>query len=163
MADLHPGQTIEAKGPTGNFLYSRNMVKKLGMIAGGVGITPMLQIIGAIIRDPEDMTEIYLIFANSKYDDIILKDEIDEIAEKYPNFNVHYVLEKPPKSNWQGSIGYVTPEIISQYLPSPQEKSYKILLSGPPPMMNSMRQAVAIVGHQKPPMVSMLEDQVYLF
>ena len=34
------------------------------MIAGGTGITPMLQVIREILSNPEDKTEISLIFAN---------------------------------------------------------------------------------------------------
>lgn len=37
---------------------------KVGLIAGGTGITPMLQIIRAMIKDPEDKTEVSLLFAN---------------------------------------------------------------------------------------------------
>ena len=36
----------------------------VGLIAGGTGITPMLQIIKAIIKDPEDDTKVSLLFAN---------------------------------------------------------------------------------------------------
>jgi cytochrome-b5 reductase len=30
-------------GPKGRFEYKKNMFKEIGMIAGGTGITPMLQ------------------------------------------------------------------------------------------------------------------------
>ncbi|VDI11972.1 cytochrome-b5 reductase, partial [Mytilus galloprovincialis] len=40
------------------------MTKKLGMIAGGTGITPMLQLARAIFKDKNDNTEISLLFAN---------------------------------------------------------------------------------------------------
>jgi cytochrome-b5 reductase len=164
MALLQPYQTIKVQGPKGNFFYTRNMVKKLGMIAGGTGITPMLQIINAIVRDPEDVTEVSLVFANVTLEDIILKDEIDELAEKYYNFKVHYVLNDEPKDPWDGSIGYVTPEIISKYLPTASTSDdYKILICGPPPMVSAMRTAVEVAGHEKPRVVSKLEDRVFLF
>lgn len=38
--------------------------KQVGLIAGGTGITPMLQIIRAMIKDPEDDTKVSLLFAN---------------------------------------------------------------------------------------------------
>lgn len=40
------------------------MAKKLGMIAGGTGITPMLQLIRACFKDRNDTTQIFLLFAN---------------------------------------------------------------------------------------------------
>ena len=51
------------------------MVKKLGMIAGGTGITPMLQLVRAIFKDKTDNSEISLLFANQvfvKYKKLIL-------------------------------------------------------------------------------------------
>ena len=38
--------------------------KKLGMMSGGTGITPMLQVIAAILKDPSDKTEVSLLYAN---------------------------------------------------------------------------------------------------
>ena len=39
-------------------------VKHVGMMAGGTGITPMLQVIRAILKHPDDQTHVSLIFAN---------------------------------------------------------------------------------------------------
>lgn len=44
LDNLNIGDFIEVKGPKGNFSYSPNMVESLGMIAGGTGLTPMLQV-----------------------------------------------------------------------------------------------------------------------
>jgi cytochrome-b5 reductase len=52
----------------------------------------MYQIIKAILSNPEDKTEISLIFANVNVDDILLKDELDKLADNHPQFKVYYVL-----------------------------------------------------------------------
>lgn len=38
--------------------------QRVGMIAGGTGITPMLQLIRQVLKDKEDKTELCLLFAN---------------------------------------------------------------------------------------------------
>ena len=43
---------------------STRKVKRIGMIAGGTGITPMYQLIKDIVKHPEDQTKVQLIFAN---------------------------------------------------------------------------------------------------
>lgn len=99
------------KGPKGHFVYTPNMVRAFGMIAGGTGITPMLQIIKAILRNPEDKTQVDLIFANVNVEDTLLQEDLDELVAVHDNFRVHYVLNNPPE-NWTGGVGFVTADMI---------------------------------------------------
>lgn len=95
-------------------VYTPNMVRHFGMIAGGTGITPMLQIIRAVIRGRAlgDRTEIDLLFANVNLEDILLKEDLDTLAREDKGFRVHYVLNNPPEK-WDGGVGFVTPEMIT--------------------------------------------------
>ena len=45
FSELAIGDTINARGPKGQFNYTPNMCREIGMIAGGTGLTPMLQVI----------------------------------------------------------------------------------------------------------------------
>jgi cytochrome-b5 reductase len=114
MASLIVGQTIKVKGPKGAMVYTPNMTRHFGMIAGGTGITPMLQIIRAVIRGRPtgDTTEIDLIFANVNPEDILLKEDLDQLAKEDKGFRIHYVLNNPPKE-WDGGVGFVTPEMMT--------------------------------------------------
>ncbi|TQS36001.1 hypothetical protein Golomagni_03562 [Golovinomyces magnicellulatus] len=163
LDSLAIGQVIKVRGPKGAFVYTPNMVRAFGMIAGGTGITPMLQIIRAIIRGRTtgDKTQVDLIFANVNYDDILLKEDLDQLAKDDKGFRVHYVLNNPPE-NWNGEVGFVTPEMITKYLPK-AAINIKLLLCGPPPMISAMKKASEGLGFQKPRPVSKLEDQVFSF
>ncbi|KAG1465425.1 hypothetical protein G6F46_002091 [Rhizopus delemar] len=162
MDELKVGDSIGIRGPKGNFAYKRNMVKAIGMIAGGTGITPMLQIIRTICNDPLDKTKINLIFANVTKDDILLKDELDEMSAKSAEqFRVHYVLEKPPK-DWTGDAGLVTQEMIKTHCPAPAD-DIKLLLCGPQPMIKMLISAITELGYVRPRAVSRMDDQVYKF
>jgi len=44
FSELAIGDTINARGPKGQFNYTPNMCREIGMIAGGTGLTPMLQV-----------------------------------------------------------------------------------------------------------------------
>jgi len=121
MASLAVGQTIKVKGPKGAFVYTPNMVRHFGMIAGGTGITPMLQVVRAIIRGRKagDKTEVDLIFANVTEQDILLREDLDALAAEDKGFRVHYVLDKPP-AGWTGGVGYVTADMITvRFAPPP--------------------------------------------
>lgn len=161
MAMLREGQTAKFRGPVGRLQYKSNMAKEIGLIAGGSGITPILQVITEIITTPEDNTKISLIYANETLNDILLKSEIDEIAKKYPNFKVHYTLSTPP-ANWDGSTGYVTAEMMKKHLPAASEDS-RLFICGPPAMKLLVLEISENLGWEKGTMKSAPEDQVFCF
>ncbi|EHK24671.1 uncharacterized protein TRIVIDRAFT_81857 [Trichoderma virens Gv29-8] len=163
MASLQVGQTIRVRGPKGAFVYTPNMVRHFGMIAGGTGITPMLQVIRAIVRGRAagDKTEVDLIFANVTAQDILLREDLDALAKEDSNIRIHYVLDKPPEG-WTGGVGFVTADMITKWLPKPAS-DVKILLCGPPPMISGLKKATESLGFSKARPVSKLEDQVFAF
>jgi cytochrome-b5 reductase len=159
---LKIGDKIRVKGPKGQFNYTPTLSREIGLIAGGTGITPMLQIIRAALKNPQDRTKLSLIYANVNYEDILLKKELDELADKYPTqFGVSYVLNNPP-AGWTGGVGFVTKEQIATHLPSSHD-NIKILLCGPPPMMTAMKKHLDELKYPAPRTVSKLVDQVFLF
>ena len=140
FSTLKVGDSVEMKGPITKFVYDdayRGRVKRVGMIAGGSGITPMLQVARKILRDG-DGTAVSLIFANQTPEDIILKGEIDELAAANPNFSVHYTVDRAP-AGFEGSVGYITEEMIRANIPQPSgagDDSVVVYVCGPPGMMN---------------------------
>ncbi|KAK1456942.1 NADH-cytochrome b5 reductase 1 [Colletotrichum cuscutae] len=163
MASMKVGQTLKVRGPKGAFVYTPNMVRHFGMIAGGTGITPMLQIVRAVIRGRPtgDKTEIDLIFANVTPQDILLKEDLDALAKEDAGFRVHYVLDKPP-AGWTGGVGYVTGDMITKLLPKAAD-DVKLLLCGPPPMVSGLKKTAETLGFKKARPVSKLEDQIFAF
>jgi len=113
VASLKIGDNLKVRGPKGAMVYRPNMVKRIGMIAGGTGITPMLQISRAIYRGRKagDKTQVDLIFANVNEEDILLREELDKLAARDKGFNVYYVLNNPP-TGWTGGVGFVTADMI---------------------------------------------------
>ncbi|KAF2858933.1 ferredoxin reductase-like protein [Piedraia hortae CBS 480.64] len=163
LTTLNFGDTIKVKGPKGAMVYTPNMVRAFGMIAGGTGITPMLQIIRAVLRRRSrgDRTQINLIFANVNPEDILLQDELRQLEQQDANFDVYYVLNNPPQG-WKGGVGFVSPEMIKEKLPAPA-KDVQILVCGPPPMVSAMKKATETLGYDKARPVSKREDMVFCF
>lgn len=99
------------------------------MIAGGTGITPMLQVARYSLFNPGDPTKFSLIYANVNEDDILLRVELDYLVAMFPyRFKVFYVLNNPP-AGWKGGAGYISKEYIQEHLPAPGSSS-KILICG---------------------------------
>lgn len=135
--NLQPGDKLEVKGPYMKLEYSPNWKKHVGMLAGGSGITPMFQIIKEALANEEDKTQYTLVYGNVTESDILLKEELDGLAAKHPNFKVHYVLQQAPEG-WSGSVGYITADIIKSWIPAPSEENSIVLVCGSPSMMKSL-------------------------
>ena len=151
-----PWGMIEYTGP-GTFMAFKKPLKKkhIGMMAGGSGITPMLQIVAAVCQNPADTTKCSLIFANKTEDDILCRDMLDDYAAKYPEkFTVHYTLDNPPKKGWKGSKGFITEAMIQENLPGPGADSV-VLMCGPPPMVKfACRENLEKLGYPKADMLA---------
>lgn len=154
LDSLKIGDAVDMRGPKGHMTYRKNgsftvhpMLKKnpdvertakhFGMIAGGTGITPMLQIMNAVLRDePNSDVTVSLIYANQSEDDILVRQELEGAVEKYGGrFKLHYTVDRAPEG-WTHSTGFITKEMIDTHLPaSASDGSTQILMCGPPPMV----------------------------
>ncbi|PYI01086.1 hypothetical protein BO78DRAFT_411732 [Aspergillus sclerotiicarbonarius CBS 121057] len=162
LANLTVGDEVEFRGPKGAMRYSRGLCAKIGMVAGGTGITPMYQLIRAICEDERDTTEISLIYASRTEGDILLREELEAFARKYPkNFKLWYMLDTTPEG-WMYGTGHVNPTVLSERLPAPSAET-KVLLCGPPGMVNACKKALAGMGFQAPGSISKMSDQIFCF
>ncbi|KAI8912584.1 cytochrome-b5 reductase like protein [Gorgonomyces haynaldii] len=132
---LKVGDTLEMKGPVKKFQYEPNKLNHVGLIAGGTGITPMIQIMQRILSNPEDKTKISLLFSNLSEDDIICKDLIDDMQKKHPEqVKVYYFVDKPSK-DWKQGVGFINQKSLEEYMPKPGQG--QIFVCGPPPMLEA--------------------------
>lgn len=162
MVNLNVGDEVLFRGPKGAMRYHRDLCKKIGMVAGGTGITPMFQVIRAICEDDRDTTEVSLIYANRTEQDILLRQELDTFARRYPkNFKVYYLLDQPPE-DWKFGTGYVTSDLMKDKLPGPTINT-KMMLCGPPGMVNAARSSLVTLGFEQPGASSKITDQIFLF
>mmetsp|Transcript_5457 Transcript_5457/g.9618 ORF Transcript_5457/g.9618 Transcript_5457/m.9618 type:complete len:314 (-) Transcript_5457:132-1073(-) len=152
LDSLDIGDMQEMRGPKGHltllkkgkFTISRvrkplehRDAKHFGMIAGGTGITPMLQVIQAIFRDTSDKTTtVSLLYANQSEDDILVRDELERYAKEYPDrFNLHYTVDRAPSDgSWKYSTGFISAEMIREHLPAASPDT-QIFMCGPPLML----------------------------
>lgn len=162
LSVLESGDEVLFRGPKGAMRYHPGLCKKIGMVAGGTGVTPMFQIIRAVCEDDRDLTEVSLIYANRTEQDILLRNELDTFARRYPkNFKVYYVLDSPPE-NWEFGSGYVSKELMAEKLPGPALDT-KTMLCGPPGMVNAAKKSLVDLGFEQPGASAKATDQIFLF
>lgn len=138
---LKRGDTLDFKGPILGTPITQNEYEEIGLIAGGSGITPMLQVAQRVLANPDDQTQVSLIFANVTEDDIILKDKIDDLQKEHPKqLKVYYSLDQPPiGKNWKGGRGFISRSMVEENLPNPLLGPLtKVLVCGPPGMVKHL-------------------------
>ncbi len=130
--DLKEGDTLSFKGPIPKYPWSPNKHTHITLIAGGTGITPMYQLIRAIFKNPEDKTKVSLVFGNIKEEDILLKKEISDLENEFPQrLRAFYTLDSPPES-WPNGKGFITKDLLKEIIPDPKSENIKVFVCGPP-------------------------------
>jgi cytochrome-b5 reductase len=147
LGSLKPGDAVWAKGPRGRFVYAPGAHAAVGMVAGGTGITPMLQVAKALLKDPRaSATKISLLFANVTEADILCRAELDALAAAHPGrFAVTYTLDEPGPG-WSGAAGRVSKDMLAAALPPPGP-GVLIARCGPGPMVKAVAGILDELGY----------------
>lgn len=101
------GDMVDVRGPVGRFKYDINEHSHIGLIAGGTGITPCLQLLKTILLCPaykDDTTTFTLLYQNRLEQDILLREEIEALQKTYfTRFKLRLFLSNPGNSNSNSS------------------------------------------------------------
>ncbi len=135
------GMRVCALGPSGEFGCApepnRARPRRLVLIAGGSGITPMMALIRTLLAS-ETRCELALIYANRSADQVIFADALAALATKYEErLRIHQSLEQPPPG-WTGAIGACDRAILTNLLdaePLAAAVDAEFMICGPSPMM----------------------------
>jgi cytochrome-b5 reductase len=74
--------------------------------------------------------QLSLLYANLSPENILLKDNLDDLAHAHPNFKVFYMVDIAA-TDWTGGLGRINKDVIMKGLPRPSHDTL-ILVSGPP-------------------------------
>jgi ferredoxin-NADP reductase len=85
---VQPGTRVLAQGPYGSFTGARRTSRKVLLIAGGVGVTPLRSLFETLPAEPGDLTFLY---RARTLDDAVLRAELDEIAAAR-GARIHYLV-----------------------------------------------------------------------
>lgn len=133
---LRPGTRVVAEGPAGSFTAARRRQRKVLLLAGGVGITPLRTLLETLPAAPGDLTLLYR--ANTAAD-LVFRDELDAIS-RARGARVHYLLG-PPR---HGSNDHLSARRLHGLVPDLGR--HDVFLCGPEPMMAAARAGLHQAG-----------------
>lgn len=143
------GHFVDFKGPIGKFEYlgkgkctiggKERFIRRFIMICAGSGITPIFQVLRAVLKDPEDSTTCLVLDGNRLEEDILCKEDMDRLA--YGNeqrCRLLYALTQP-KDGWDGIRGRVGKELLEKEVGKcPGAGEHLVLICGPEPLENAV-------------------------
>ena len=125
------GTPVLIDGPHGSFSCDLHPADAFLLIAGGIGISPILSMLRTL-ADRHDRRPIRLVYACSRWGRVAFRAEL-EMLENRLDLRIVYVLEEGHEG-WTGPVGYVTREVLEPLL-AEDAPSRQVFLCGPDTMM----------------------------
>lgn len=146
---LKEGDIVDVKAPAGHFYLDLGQDSPVVLIAGGIGITPLLSMLNAS-AEAKSTREIWFFYGVRNRTEHIMKDHLERTAREHPNVRLKLCYSNPRAEDVEGRDYHhgerVSVNLLKRLLPS---KPYLFYLCGPPPMMNQIIQDLQAWGVPK--------------
>ncbi len=144
--NAQPGEILDVKAPSGHFFLDPSHQRPVVLIGGGVGLTPVLSMLNALIARGWEQ-EIWFFYGVRNGNEHIMKDHFRQIHREHPNVHIHICYSNPEETDREGDNytykGRVSVDLFKELLSS---NNYDFLFCGPPPMMTSLYEGLAEWG-----------------
>jgi predicted ferric reductase len=131
------GQRVYLDGPYGAFTIG-NPADMHVLIAGGVGVTPMMSMIRTL-ADQGDKRPVILLYGSRDWESITFREELEALKARL-NLTVVHVLANP-SAGWTGEQGFITADVFKRHLPPPYA-DHEYFICGPDVMMDAIEKAL---------------------
>jgi predicted ferric reductase len=142
ISTVEAGTEVYVDGPHGVFSIDQYEGAGFCLIAGGVGIAPVLSMLETL-ADRRDVRPVVVFAGNRNQDSIIMRERIDELIPRM-NVEVVHALEDPPPG-WAGESGYLDADIFARHLPA-NFRRFQYFACGPTPMLVAVERALVRIG-----------------
>ncbi|KAL2306690.1 hypothetical protein Nmel_004621 [Mimus melanotis] len=147
---LQIGDCISVSNPEGNFKKSRVQTSEdLLLLAGGTGFTPMVKLLNFALTEVNCLRTVKLIFFNKTEDDILWRNQLEQLALKDERFEVQFILSQPSK-DWVGKQGEISSSLLSEFVKrSRRDSKMLICICGPAPFTEQGVQYLKDLGYSQ--------------
>lgn len=147
LSDLEVGDTVDVRGPEGEFVLPEDKSKSLIFLSGGIGVTPFRSMLN-YASDKRLPLKIMLFDSNKNQQNILFKKEFDDLAALNENIKIIYTLSEDNSDMdnvidttdvRKGEKGRINKEMIQKYVDMHTLNNSIYYICGPPDMLKSMR------------------------
>jgi len=150
------GDLLDVRAPSGRFVVSLEEDDPVALVAGGVGVTPLLCMFRAIAeRQPN--REVHFLYAAHDGTEFVMREALARLALECPRARVVFCYSKPTGDDEAGMAaagslraahraGLVDRELLRREIPGLGDKPLRCFVCGPPPMMDAVRGHLGALG-----------------
>jgi predicted ferric reductase len=144
LGRLSPGARVFLDGPHGSFSVDHTRATGLVLLAGGVGITPMMSMLRTL-ADRGDRRPHRLLVSGRSPDDLLFIDELADLQERL-HLTVVPTLTQP-HPGWTGPTGRIDATMLTTVLPGPfRRNQLDYFLCGSAPFVNGVATVLDEIG-----------------
>jgi ferredoxin-NADP reductase len=145
-SSLKVGDILDVKAPSGGFFLDTNRLTPVVLLAGGVGITPMVSMANEITTHTPQR-EVWFFFCVRNREEHIMRDHLESLARDNPRLHLHVCYSRPGKTDVKDKDyhheGRVDVHLLRQHLPS---NNFDFFMCGPGPMMSDLNEGLLAWG-----------------
>ena len=130
-------------GPHGNLTLAGRSGTGIAFIAGGVGLAPVMSILRQL-RMEKDSRPLMLLYGNRLIEQIMYRDELDEMKDTL-DIDVQHILSEPP-ADWAGAVGQLDEAVLRRHLHFEGHARWLYVVCGPAPMIESVERSLERLG-----------------
>jgi ferredoxin-NADP reductase len=138
IQSVKPGEIIEVQYPFGKFTLD-DPKAKVAFLSGGIGITPIRSICKYVV-DTNLGTDMALVYANRSIEDIVFRQDFEQMEKVYSKLKVAHVLYEPTPG-FKCTVGLINAQVIKDEVPDYSER--KFYICGPPLMVVAMEKILS--------------------
>lgn len=147
--DVQEGDILDVKAPAGTFVLDTEQQIPVVLIAGGVGLTPLLSMLNAIVERAAQR-ETWLFYGVRDHTERIMTEHFDAIRREFHNVHIRICYSHANSDELQGHddvhLERISAALLKRELPS---SNFTYYICGPPPMMRALTQGLKAWGVRK--------------
>jgi ferredoxin-NADP reductase len=136
------GDVVTVDGGYGDFYYRDGMSQALVLIAGGIGITPLMSMI-RYVDEARLGVDLTLFYSASTPSEFVFHEELQEIAARHDNIHCHFTVTQPSRTSWDGRVGRIDGHLLRAQAMVPNALYY---LCGPRGFAEAMQVLLTQLG-----------------
>ena len=143
--ELRPGDRLELRGPVGGyFVWEPSVGGPVLLVGGGSGVVPLMAMARERATAADDV-DMRLLLSWRTWDDIIYRDELEQLAGS--GLTVTHTLTRSQPPGWTGYARRVDAEMLAEVGPGPDDHPH-VYVCGPTPFVEAVAEALVGLGHE---------------